>query len=210
MPEEPDPFDARRSRRPRRVPAGERADERTGETAEAAPPPTGQEPEGAYSPAERAAQGANFGASSEPRSPRSPEASASRQAEGSAGRAEEATPTLRRAVLAQGIEFELADGSVYRVVPGPRGHGFTVLPVSPARQGMARPLRRSRTRDHVRGRKPGPDTVALRERLARDAAEGDVAPEAEYVEWLVGRGMVPEAARRLVHREALNLRSRET
>lgn len=89
------------------------------------------------------------------------------------------------------IELGMPDGSVYRVRPGPHGKGITLVQ-STRREGSG-----------LRGRKPRPGTVKLRERLARDAQKDNVREAAHYVRWMVKQD--PEVdlatARQIVYRE---------
>ncbi|HUR62527.1 MAG TPA: hypothetical protein VM286_09220 [Candidatus Thermoplasmatota archaeon] len=80
------------------------------------------------------------------------------------------------------MTFELPDGSLVRIQPGPYGKGVSVTP-------LGRPSGPSQGK----GRPPRPSTLELRERLAADQAAGRLRPATEYVDWVAARD--PKASR---------------
>lgn len=109
---------------------------------------------------------------------------------------------VQRIELTDTIELVLGDGSVVKVRPGPYGKGISVIPVPPAppkRGGVPR----KPGGGGPRGRKPRPSTVKLRERLAKDAAKGNVDKAPVYVKWVlsIDPDISLATARQVVYRE---------
>ncbi len=95
------------------------------------------------------------------------------------------------------IVLELPDGSRVRVRPGPYGKGIAIVPLE---NGQRASLPRQ---PGVRGRRPRPGTVALREQLSRDAKAGKLKENPHYVKWILQRdeGLSLAVARQIVYRE---------
>lgn len=100
------------------------------------------------------------------------------------------------------VEFELRDGSVVRIQPGPYGKGVAVVPVPQKVTRQKTPRPRGPT-GAPRGRKPRPSTVALREKLAADKAAEKVREAPQYVKWLIDKDdeIGLPMARTVVYRE---------
>lgn len=97
--------------------------------------------------------------------------------------------------------LELPDGSKVRIRPGPYGKGIAVIPVSEASKAAVP------RQPGVRGRRPRPGTVALREQLTRDAKSGKLKENPFYVKWILQRdeGLSLAVARQIVYRERRRL-----
>lgn len=81
----------------------------------------------------------------------------------------------RRIRLQEALEIETESGNVFRLEPA--GDGFSIHPAV----GVA--ATPARTRRHGGGRRPGPETLALRERLEGDAEAGRLDATAVYLKW---------------------------
>lgn len=105
------------------------------------------------------------------------------------------------------IFFQLRDGSLVRIAPGPYGKGVAVVPISSKQPRTAAP-RRNGEPGGPRGRRPRPSTVALRERLAQDHKSGKLREPPVYIKWLVEQDEqigLPQA-RTVVYRELKQFR----
>lgn len=101
------------------------------------------------------------------------------------------------------ILFQLRDGSLVQIAPGPYGKGLAVVPIP---QKQPRAAARGRPRSPTggpRGRKPRASTVALRERLEQDKRAGKLREPSVYVKWLIDKDdeIGLPMARTVVYRE---------
>lgn len=95
------------------------------------------------------------------------------------------------------LTLELPDGSQVKVRPGPYGKGIAIVPVNGTTKAS------TPRQPGVRGRRPRPGTVALREQLNRDAKAGRLKDNPFYVKWILQRdeGLSLAVARQIVYRE---------
>ncbi len=101
------------------------------------------------------------------------------------------------------ILFQLRDGSMVRVQPGPYGKGVAVVPIPVKQPRVDSAPRRKGPTGAPRGRRPRASTVALRERLEQDHKAGKMREPPQYVKWLIEKDeeIGLPMARTVVYRE---------
>lgn len=115
----------------------------------------------------------------------------------------------RNVWLGQGIKVQGPDGSVARIVAGPRGRGLRVT-VSVKRAPAPRGLPAVRDDGSIgRGRPPSKETASLRRLLLSHKRLRQVKAPSFYVGWLGKRGRASNAAKQIVRREMIRILGRK-
>lgn len=106
-------------------------------------------------------------------------------------------------VLSKPVVFQLRDGSLVRIAPGPYGKGVAVVPLNARGQTVRKPTADLPREPGKRGRKPRASTVQLREKLDKDHKAGKLLDPPVYVKWLVDKDdeVGLPMARTVVYRE---------
>lgn len=105
--------------------------------------------------------------------------------------------------LTKPVTFQLRDGSLVRIAPGPYGKGVAVVPLNARGQTPRKAAPDAAREPGKRGRKPRASTVQLREKLDKDHKGGKLLDPPTYVKWLVDRDdeVGLPMARTVVYRE---------
>lgn len=106
-------------------------------------------------------------------------------------------------VLSKPVVFQLRDGSLVRIAPGPYGKGVAIVPLNARGQPNRRSAPAGPREPGKRGRKPRASTVALREKLEKDHKGGKLSDPPVYVKWLIEKDedVGLPMARTVVYRE---------
>ena len=105
--------------------------------------------------------------------------------------------------LSKPVVFQLRDGSLVRIAPGPYGKGVAVVPLNARGQPTRRAAPAGPREPGKRGRKPRASTVALREKLEADHKASKLRDPPTYVKWLIEKDedVGLPMARTVVYRE---------